>query len=293
MPRAPSLQAEFMRVAIQLAAHRSVDHILYVCDLPLAEEVIPERSRARRKLVQGVTTEAQRQVVEAMGVRTVLIPSYDLPRHEKFKIALVGGIAAEIFAEGDTVLGLTGRSPTSFPDTLMLSAVGKRHSDSPFSLVADVRIPSPVLEALFSLAVAVAVEGWEGRPVGTLFVLGESAAVMESSRPLTLNPFQGYSEAEKNILNPDVREAIKNFAMLDGAFVIREDGVVLAAGRYLLFDQTDLKVPLGLGARHTAAAGITRETQAIAVAVSETSRKVRMFRGGQIVLEVEPVTPRR
>lgn len=293
MARTRSVQAELVRMAIQIAANRSLDHLLYVCDLPLSDEALPRRSRVRKKLVQAVTTEGQRQVVEAMGVRTVLIPSYDLPRHEKFKIALVGGIAAEIFAEGDTVLGLTGRSPTTYPDTVMLSTIGRRNSDSPFSLMADVRIPSPVLESLFSLAVAVAVEGWEGRAVGTLFVLGDSAAVMESSRPLTLNPFQGYSEAEKNILNPDVREAIKNFAVLDGAFVVREDGVALAAGRYLLFDQTDLKVPLGLGARHTAAAGITRETQAIAVAVSETSRKVRMFRSGQIVLEVAPLIPSR
>jgi len=293
MAKARSIQAELVRLAIQLASHRTLDHLLYVCDLPLSVDVLPERSRVRRNLVQAVTTEAQRQVVEAMGIRTVLIPAYDLPRHEKFKIAIVGGIAAEILREGDTVLGLLGRSPTSFPDTVLLSTIGKRQSDSPFSMVADIRVPSPVLEAVLSIAVAVAVEGWEGRPVGALFVLGDSAAVMESSRALTLNPFQGYSEAERSILNPDVREAIKNFAVLDGASVIREDGVVLAAGRYLLFDRSDLKVPLGLGARHTAAAGITRETQAIALAVSETSRKVRMFRAGQIVLEVEPVAPRR
>jgi len=293
MVKGRPLQSELLRMALQLATDKALDHILYVCDIPLADDVLPERSRVRKKLVQAVTTEAQRQVMEALGVRTVLIPSYDLPRHEKFKIALVGGIAAEIFREGESVLGITGRTPTSFPDTILLSTIGKREIDSPFSLISDVRIPSPVLESLLNIAVAVAVEGWEGRPVGTLFVLGDSAAVMQSSRPLTLNPFQGYSEAEKNILNPDVREAIKNFAVLDGAFVIRDDGVVLAAGRYLLFDQTDLKVPLGLGARHTAAAGITRETQAIALAVSETSRKVRMFRAGQIALEIEPVTPRR
>ena len=60
---------------------------------------------------------------------------------------------------------------------------------------------------------------------------------MEKSRQLTLNPFQGYSEDEKNIMNPDVRHALHAFAVLDGAFIVREDGTVVAAGRYLNFDE--------------------------------------------------------
>lgn len=110
---------------------------------------------------------------------------------------------------------------------------------------------------------------------------------MEKSRQLTLNPFQGYSENEKNILNPEVREAIKNFAVLDGAFVIRGDGVVLAAGRYIKVDEhIDIEVPLGLGSRHVAACGISKTTDAIAVVVSETSGIARVFQKGRCVLEI-------
>jgi hypothetical protein len=90
-------------------------------------------------------------------------------------------------------------------------------------------------------------------------------------------------------LNPEVRHAIKNFAVLDGAFVIREDGVVLAAGRYLKFDENkDFKVPLGLGARHVAAAGISQDTDAIAIVVSETTGEVRVFQKGRCVMQVSP-----
>ncbi len=114
---------------------------------------------------------------------------------------------------------------------------------------------------------------------------------MEKSKQLTLNPFQGISEAERNVLDPTIREAIKNFAVLDGAFIIREDGVVLAAGRYL---QTEGKVelPLGLGARHAAAAAITVETKAVAISVSQSSGTVRVFKGGQSVLELQQVARR-
>jgi DNA integrity scanning protein DisA with diadenylate cyclase activity len=145
-----------------------------------------------------------------------------------------------------------------------------------------------VLDALIDLAVTVGVEGWEGRPVGALFVVGDSSAVMENSRPLSLNPFQGYSEDERNLMNPEVRHALRAFAVLDGAFVLREDGVVLAAGRYLNFEEKDVRVPLGLGARHMAAAGISRDTDAIAIVVSQTSGAVRVFRHGRAVLELAP-----
>jgi DNA integrity scanning protein DisA with diadenylate cyclase activity len=79
---------------------------------------------------------------------------------------------------------------------------------------------------------------------------------------------------------------LRAFAVLDGAFVLREDGVVLAAGRYLNFEEKDVRVPLGLGSRHKAAAGMTHETEAIAVVVSQTSGAVRVFRHGRAVLEL-------
>ena len=145
------------------------------------------------------------------------------------------------------------------------------------------------MDTLIELAVSVGVEGWEGRPVGALFVVGDSNTVMEKSRQLTLNPFQGYSEDEKNIMNPDVRHALHAFSVLDGAFIVREDGTVVAAGRYLNFDEEkELEVPLGLGARHMAAAGISRDTEAIAIVVSQTSGSVRVFRRGKAALELAP-----
>jgi diadenylate cyclase len=118
--------------------------------------------------------------------------------------------------------------------------------------------------------------------------VGDASQVMEHSRPLSLNPFQGYSEDERNLMNPEVRRALRAFAVLDGAFVIREDGVVVAAGRYLNFDEKDVRVPLGLGARHMAAAGVSRDTEAVAIVVSQTSGAVRVFRHGRAVLELAP-----
>ena len=117
-------------------------------------------------------------------------------------------------------------------------------------------------------------------------MLGDSTRVLEKSKQLTLNPFQGISEGERNALDPSIRSAIKNFAVLDGGFIIREDGVVLAAGRYLQASREDVKIPLGLGSRHASSAAMTKDTKAIAITVSQTSGSVRVFQDGEIVLEL-------
>jgi len=60
----------------------------------------------------------------------------------------------------------------------------------------------------------------------------------------------------------------------------------LAAGRYLLSMSRDVKLPMGLGARHSAAASITAEAKCVAITVSQTTGSVRVFREGEIVLEL-------
>ena len=149
------------------------------------------------------------------------------------------------------------------------------------------RVNTRVLEQTVTLAVEIAREGREGRKIGTLFVVGDSEEVLKSSRPLILDPLYGHPDEHKRIDDPDVRETLKELAQLDGAFVVSNDGVVLSAARYIDTVSDDLNVPLGLGSRHVAAASVSRRTNAVAVAVSESSM-VRMFDDGELVSEIVP-----
>jgi diadenylate cyclase len=144
-----------------------------------------------------------------------------------------------------------------------------------------------VLEQTLALAVEIAREGREGRKIGTLFVVGDSEEVLRRSRPLILDPLHGHPEEVKHIDDPDVRETIKELAQLDGAFVVSEKGVVLSAARYIDAVSNSLELPLGLGSRHMAAASVSKQTGAVAVAVSESSM-VRMFDDGELVSEIIP-----
>ena len=103
-----------------------------------------------------------------------------------------------------------------------------------------------------------------------------------------INPFHGYPEDERNILDPRLEETIKEFSAIDGAFVVRGDGVVLAAGRYLApRSKLDEQLPQGLGTRHEAAAGITATTQAIALCISQSTGTVSIFKDGRLITDIQ------
>jgi diadenylate cyclase len=138
-----------------------------------------------------------------------------------------------------------------------------------------------------TLASELGIEGREGRPVGTLFVLGDSDRVLSQSHQLVINPFHGYPEAERNVLDPKLEETIKEFSAIDGAFIIRGDGVVLSAGRYLA-PRSKLEEPLpqGLGTRHEAAASVTATTDAITLCVSQSTGTISIFKQGRLIADI-------
>jgi DNA integrity scanning protein DisA with diadenylate cyclase activity len=168
----------------------------------------------------------------------------------------------------------------------------KKMLDATFGAVCETTGCSPerrqTLEEVVNLAVELAREGREGRKIGTLFVIGEVEALMEQSRALILDPLYGHPDELLRIELPEFRETVKELAQLDGAFLLRDDGTFVSAGRFV---DVDVNAPEnffpGLGTRHAAAASISRSTGAIAVVVSQSS-VVRVFAGGQIRAEIIP-----
>jgi hypothetical protein len=88
-------------------------------------------------------------------------------------------------------------------------------------------------------------EGQEGRNVGTSFVLGDAAHMLERSRQITLNSFVGQARAFRTVTDLRNKEGIKNFGQLDGAFVVTGDGLIEAPGRPFLVEEITLEIPPG------------------------------------------------
>ena len=147
-----------------------------------------------------------------------------------------------------------------------------------------------VLERVITLATELSSEGREGRPVGTIFVVGDPETLGAFCQQMVMNPFRGYPEEERNILDPVLAETIKEFAAIDGAFVVRGDGVVTSAGTYLKVSR-DVDLPGGYGSRHRVACAITDATNCIAVALSQSTGEVTMFKKGAVVLTLPRSAP--
>jgi diadenylate cyclase len=279
---------EFLRAALGLTTRSEVDRLLLVSDHPLSLAEIRGRP-IKKKLVYAVTEEGLAHQLKAKKYNAVVIPPYDYTRVEKLKVAIVAAQSSGLLRDGDTVLACCGPGNDKVADTMIKAVIGAEDPEEKIR-VDTLGIPpefsTQVVEGLLHTAMEIGAEGYEGHAIGTIIVIGDSTKVMEKSRQLILNPFQGMSEADRNSMDPPIREAVKTFSALDGAFIIREDGVVLAAGRYLLSMSRDVKLPMGLGARHSAAASMTADTKAVAVTVSQTTGTVRVFREGEIVLEL-------
>lgn len=144
-----------------------------------------------------------------------------------------------------------------------------------------------VFVSLIELAVEIAREGREGRRIGTLFTLGDEGAVLAKSRPLILDPLAGHPQSARQVSDANLRGTIKELAQLDGAFVVGASGTFVAACRYLETAGKTVELPLGLGSRHLAGAGISSSTDAVAIVVSESST-VRIFCHGKLKAEILP-----
>jgi DNA integrity scanning protein DisA with diadenylate cyclase activity len=230
---------------------------------------------------------------EKEGTRFIHVPDVPLPRLGQVKIAVFMALTKGLVSRGDLVVCLSGFAGSGTLDTLVVTEVGSEFEMlAPLDPGAEPGLDAgpEVIEHVLEVATTLGNEGREGKPVGAIFVVGDTDRVLTMSRQLILNPFRGHPEEERNIMDRGLEETIKELATIDGAFVVRGDGVVESCGVLLkTAGQEEFRLPQGLGARHHAAAGITSVTRATAVTVSESTGNVMVFRGGKAILEVEKI----
>lgn len=154
-------------------------------------------------------------------------------------------------------------------------------------LCSGTDVTPDVLDPVIRIAVEIAREGREGQAIGTSFIVGDTENVLNHSKQFVLNPFHGYHEAERQITDVGIRGNIKEFAQLDGAFIITNKGVVEAAGRCITVDMSKVNLPGGMGSRHSSVAGITQVTKSIGVVVSQSGGLISIFKNGKIVYTIK------
>jgi diadenylate cyclase len=241
-------------------------------------------------LVLAIKDQTSFQEAAAVFKKVLRIPDVPLGRINRVKMGIIQALSKGLVKTGDKWVCLSGVPQSKVLDNLLILEFGKEFemlSSSDLPVLSEIVMPE-VFDTVLTLALEISTEGKEGRkPIGTIFVLGKHEEVLKFSHPMVINPFQGYPEEERNILDYRLKETVKEFSSIDGAFIIREDGVILAAGRHLDASGENIEIPLGLGSRHRAASGITSLTHAIAIVISEETGEVRIFHHGKIFMEIE------
>ncbi len=241
-------------------------------------------------LILVIQNETSFQEACSIFEKVLRIPDFPLGRVNQIKMAIIQALSKGLVQKGDKWICLSGMPQSKALDNLLILEFGKEFeilSSSDLPVISEIVRPE-VFETVLNLALEISIEGKEGRkPVGTIFVLGKHEDTLKFSHPMVINPFQGYPEEERNIMDHRLKETVKEFATIDGAFILRDDGVILAAGRHLDASGENIEIPLGLGSRHRAAAGITRLTNALAIVISEETGGVRIFHHGKIFMEIE------
>jgi DNA integrity scanning protein DisA with diadenylate cyclase activity len=210
---------------------------------------------------------------------------------ERISLALIEAVANDQLRSGAAVVVVYSAFEAELLDSMSVIRLGEHleRLTARDLRALETSVPFDTLKAVVDVAIEIGREGREGKPIGALIVVGDARNVLVRTRQIGFDPFKGYVRKERNLRDIRVREAVKEIAQLDGAFVVARDGTVEAACRLVDAPMSGLTLPKGLGTRHWAAAAITEATKAVAVVVSQSNGSVRLFQNGDVILRIAPM----
>lgn len=285
------LNSVMINFAREMAKEIKANAVLAYVDMVRSKENLKSLLKESRCILAVRKQEVVDELI-AMDVpddRIVRVPYINLSRSSRVKVAVLLALSKKLIQKEDRIICLSGSPKYGTFDNLTVLDVNREleiFSSRGLDIANQIEMPV-VFDHLLTIVMELAEEGKEGKPLGTTFVLGDHEKVMELSSQLVINPFASVPKKKRNIMDFKLKETLREFAAIDGAFVIRNDGVILAAGRHLDASADIADLPQGLGARHRSAAGITALSDAIALVMSESTGDVRIFSKGRIFMEIE------
>ena len=281
----------FVDAAAKLAKATEADAILVLIEKSFDWVRLKKKAANCEVLLIASHNQEVVESAEEAGLATTLLETPEASIQNQLTQAVLSSVANEKLQAGSTVVAIYSGFDTENTDTISVLRLTERLG----RLTArdlrklETKVPLETLKIVVDLAVDIGREGREGKPIGTLFVVGDHRKVMEESKPGGFDFVKGYTRKERNLSDPRVREGIKEISQLDGMFVVAADGTVEASARIVDTAPVQLTISTGLGSRHYAGAAISKNTKAIAVVVSQSSGTVRIFQNGEVVLRIEPL----
>jgi DNA integrity scanning protein DisA with diadenylate cyclase activity len=282
--------AELAQMIVRVGEAAQVDAIISVTEIGTFTRRLHDLSD-RFRIIGATTNRETYDVLTQAGLEMMLLPLRAADKYSQVRHAISVALTSAKVSIGDLVICALGRDVYQEEgDLVVLTDVEAGIEGLVISdlLKLTDAIQFSVMDAAIAVACKIGRAARRGKRLGAIFMLGDSNKVLEGSKQLIPNPFQGHDEAVRRLANPDIHDALVELSKLDGAFVVRGDGLIQAAGAFLAPSRVEVELPIGLGARHAAAAAATKHTTATAVVVSATDGNIRVFSGGKMVLQMDP-----
>jgi len=288
--RSPRSDEDLARMVISVAEATRIDSIICITETGLLAQHL-SRLAGRFRVIATTTNSETFDTLTKAGLEVIRLPLRTADKYTQIRHAISVVLQSSSASIGDLVVCAIGHDVYQEEGNLIvlteMEASIEKLAVSDLLKLTD-GIQPRVLEAAVTVACKIGRAARRGKRIGAIFILGDSLKVLEESKQLVPNPFQGHDKANRMLTNPDIHDALVELSKLDGAFVLRGDGFIQAAGVFLTSPPTETALVAGLGARHAAAAAATMHTMATAIVVSATDGNVRAFSGGKMVLQIDP-----
>jgi DNA integrity scanning protein DisA with diadenylate cyclase activity len=296
MASLPTQTRALLQTAAGLVRSLPADAVLLLTEKDLDWGAVRTTLGGSKLLVAAARKALMAELKAEPGLTVLEFEPGPTPPSEWLNLALLEAVRTDKLQQSATVVALYNGISTEDEKPEGIDSLSIIHLENHLDRLTsadlrslDTQVPLETLKAVVDLAVEIGREGREGHKIGTMFVVGDTRKVMSMSQPMNYNPFKGYSHEERDVRSKQVREQIKDIAQLEGAILIRRDGVAVAACmRIEAPADPSITLSMGLGTRHAAAARITRATEAIAVTVSQSGGIVRLWQKGEVVLHIVP-----
>lgn len=284
--------AAMVSAAVALLQDRGADAILILLEGSTDWKRIAEICASCDKpIIVAVDAPDDLEGAAEAGLNPIALNKEKAPLLERLQHALLEAAADEfIRTNGEVIAVYSGfqRGRLDSISHLQLDERMRRLTVRDLQMLES-RVPLKTIKTVVDLAAQIGREGREGKPVGTLFVVGDTRNVLDHSNDSGVDPFRGYNRKHRNLLDAKVQDDAKEIAQLDGAFIVNGEGIIERSRQMLEASHGDLTMTKGLGARHWAAAAITRITKSISVVVSQSTGTVRLYQDGLLVMRIEPM----
>ena len=180
----------FCQQANELATLHTADALLFLMERPTDWAKLREAVGKHPVLLAGDSVETLAGA-SADDFKIILVNKPpESPVFERLTQALLESVANEYVPPGATIVAVySGFEPTVI-DTISIIRLGEHLGQLTMRDLRQLktRIPFDTLKIVVDLAVDIGREGREGKPVGTLFVVGDHRKVLSFCRPMGFDP---------------------------------------------------------------------------------------------------------